>query len=62
MVSIKWDKAQVQFNGLFDKNGDGKVDKEDFKALWIRAKTVLTHNLPAGGGFTGGFAIGLLCG
>ncbi len=41
---------------------DDQLDKEDVKAYWKRFKTALTHNLPAGGGFTGGFALGLCCG
>lgn len=40
----------------------GQLDKEDVKAYWKRIKNALTHNLPAGGGFTGGFALGLCCG
>ncbi|CAM9834260.1 unnamed protein product [Ectocarpus sp. 6 AP-2014] len=62
VVTIKWEKAEVKVKSLFDSNKDGKVDKEDAKALWKRLKTALTHNLPAGGGFTGGFALGLCCG
>eukprot|EP00903_Cladosiphon_okamuranus_P019487 g17920.t1 len=62
VVTIKWEKAEVKFKKLMDTNSDGKLNKEDVKAYWKRIKTALTHNLPAGGGFTGGFALGLCCG
>lgn len=62
VVNIKWSKVEDKAKSLLDANGDNKLDKEDAKALWKRVKAALTTNLPAGGGFSGGFALGLCCG
>lgn len=62
VVNIKWGKMEDKAKSLLDANGDNKIDKEDAKIIWKRIKAALTTNLPAGGGFSGGFALGLCCG
>lgn len=62
VVSIKWDRVEKKAKKFLDANKDNKLDKEDAKAIWKRLKVMLTKNLPAGGGFASGFALGLLCG
>lgn len=61
-MSVKWNRLGDKAKKYLDTNEDNKLDKEDAKNLWKRLKTALTQNLPAGGGFAGGFAFGLYCG
>lgn len=62
VVSVKWNRLEDKAKKYLDTNNDSKLDKEDAKNLWKRLKNILTQNLPAGGGFAGGFALGLYCG
>lgn len=62
MIDIKWGKIKDSTKKMLDTNDDGKLDKEDVKNMWKRLKAALTYNLPAGGGFASGFALGLYSG
>ncbi len=44
---------------VFDLNNDGKVDEQDIQAGYEKLQSVLTYNMPTGGGFTSGLLIGL---
>ncbi|CAM9560221.1 unnamed protein product [Discosporangium mesarthrocarpum] len=62
VIDVKWKKVGEKAKNMMDADKDGKVDKEDVKIFWRRLKDALTKNLPAGGGFSGGFVAGMYSG
>ena len=45
-----------------DVNDDGKVDEQDVKIIYEKILDVVSFNMPAGSGFTGGFLAGVKSG
>ncbi|CAM9501540.1 unnamed protein product [Choristocarpus tenellus] len=62
VIDVKWKTVGEKAKTLLDADKDGDVDKEDVKLFWRRALNALTANIPAGGGFAGGFATGIYYG
>lgn len=58
-VDVNWRKAEKDYGNLLDLDGDGKITMADARIAWDHAKEVLTFNLPAGAGFTGGLLMGV---
>ena len=61
-VHVDHVKIQSDFERAMDLNKDGKVDKDDAKIASDKIMEVLQYNLPAGGGFGGGFIAGIRSG
>jgi len=58
-IEVDWRGVERDYIKVLDKNGDGKITKEDFKLMLDNTTDVLKFNLPAGSGFTAGLAFGL---
>jgi uncharacterized membrane protein (Fun14 family) len=58
-VQVDWRKVERSLLHTLDRNGDGAVDAQDVSILYREALDVLTFNLPAGAGYTGGLLYGL---
>jgi uncharacterized membrane protein (Fun14 family) len=58
-VQVDWRKVERGLLHTLDRNGDGAVDAQDMSILYREALDVLTFNLPAGAGYTGGLLYGL---
>jgi uncharacterized membrane protein (Fun14 family) len=58
-IQVDWNKIQIGFKEKIDATGDGKINMDDAKVYWKKVKEVLTHRLPAAGGFSFGFLYGL---
>eukprot|EP00611_Tribonema_gayanum_P032009 TRINITY_DN940_c0_g1_i2.p1 TRINITY_DN940_c0_g1~~TRINITY_DN940_c0_g1_i2.p1 ORF type:complete len:221 (-),score=47.62 TRINITY_DN940_c0_g1_i2:440-1102(-) len=61
-VNISWAQVKDKAVQAIDQDGSGVFDKEDAKMLWKKARKVLKANLPAGGSFGAGFALGFYLG
>mmetsp|Transcript_27753 Transcript_27753/g.36375 ORF Transcript_27753/g.36375 Transcript_27753/m.36375 type:complete len:220 (-) Transcript_27753:319-978(-) len=62
VIEIKWRVIKEKTIQAIDTDGDGKLTAQDIKIYWRKLKKVLTYNLPSGGSFAGGFALGLYYG
>lgn len=58
-ISIDFKKIQSDATKSIDANGDGKFDTSDLLLYWAEFKKIMQYNLPGGGGFAAGFALGL---
>lgn len=61
-IQIDWGKVHVGFVDKVDATGDGKLNVDDAKVYWKKLKDILTHRVPAAGGFSFGFLYGLRSG
>lgn len=61
-VVVDQEKISREFLALYDTNNDGKVDLADAEDLYAKALEVLSFNMPSGGGFAAGVAMGLRSG
>ena len=61
-IHVDHGKLQADFEKALDLNKDGKVDREDAMIAHGELMKVLQYNLPAGGGFGGGFLAGVRSG
>ena len=62
-ITINFAKAEKDFDGMLDLNGDGKIDQEDAELGLNKIKEVIGSNMgPSYAGFGSGFALGLMRG
>jgi uncharacterized membrane protein (Fun14 family) len=61
-IQVDWGKVRVGFVNKVDATGDGKINVDDAKVYWKKFKEILTHRVPAAGGFSFGFLYGLRSG
>jgi uncharacterized membrane protein (Fun14 family) len=58
-VNVNWRAVERDYQKRADRNGDGRVDAEDFALIARDAMDVMAFNLPAGAGFTSGVVYAL---
>eukprot|EP01041_Mallomonas_annulata_P006691 gene6691-13555_t len=58
-IDVNYKKLQKDVENIMDFNKDGKVDITDFQTAYGNVHSVLSYNMPQGGGFTAGFVAGL---
>ena len=61
-VQVNHDRLKEDVERMLDLNSDGKIDQDDVSIGYKRLMTVLSFNLPAGGGFGAGFISGIRSG
>jgi hypothetical protein len=54
-IQVNWRLIQRDTKMILDLDRDGEVSKKDLSVLFRRTMDVLTFNLPASAGFSGGF-------
>lgn len=58
-ITINYEKVGQDLSKVLDLNADGKLSEADGKVLYDKALDVIGFNMPTGGGFAAGFALGL---
>jgi len=58
-MNVNYGKIQKDVENIMDLNKDGKVDEKDAKVAYDKLHTVLSYNMPTGGGFSAGLILGL---
>ena len=58
-IDIKWKRVVDDAKLVLDADGDGELTKDDLMIYWKRFKSMMSFNLPGGGGFGVGFLYGL---
>lgn len=61
-INVNYERLHKDISDMMDVNDDGKVDEQDVKIMYEKVLDVVSFNMPAGGGFTGGFLAGMKCG
>lgn len=61
-IEIKWRNIKSKAEAAIDQNADGKFDVADIKIIWRKLLHVLSYNIPSGGSFATGFALGFYYG
>ena len=61
-VQVNHEKLKEGIENILDLNDDGKVDGEDVNMAKNKLLSVLSFNMPAGGGFGSGFLGGFRSG
>jgi len=58
-VSLNQEKVKGDFEFHLDLNKDGRLDAKDVEVAYSKLNSVLSYNLPTGGGFSAGLLLGL---
>eukprot|EP00600_Ochromonadales_sp_CCMP1393_P009605 CAMPEP_0174953730 /NCGR_PEP_ID=MMETSP0004_2-20121128/19_1 /TAXON_ID=420556 /ORGANISM="Ochromonas sp., Strain CCMP1393" /LENGTH=174 /DNA_ID=CAMNT_0016201441 /DNA_START=96 /DNA_END=620 /DNA_ORIENTATION=+ len=58
-IKVDYQGIQKDVESYMDLNGDGKVDAKDAELGFEKMKSVLSYNMPSGGGFGTGLLMGL---
>ncbi|CEM25376.1 unnamed protein product [Vitrella brassicaformis CCMP3155] len=58
-ITIDWDRAERDFNSLFDRDQDGRISSQDVRDLFGRLGSFLSYGLPSASGFGVGFYLAL---